>query len=83
MSNGKPIKLEELLELRDIVMSLHGKAARLVEFEDKHLVALKMKASLDKCIKEIEEVAHILHYDIYQMKKDVIKNETGPNNQDM
>ena len=77
--NGKNITLKELLELRDIEMQLRELAARIVDFEDKHKFAEEMKRSLDKCIAEINDGIHILHKDIYIMKK---KNINGHINGD-
>jgi len=67
--NGKDITLKELLELRDIMMELKELGAKIQDFEDRHTFADIMKKSLDSCIAEIQEASHILHYDIYKIKK--------------
>lgn len=69
MKKGKPITLEELLKLRDIMMSLREFSGDLIEFTEKHIFAKAMKRSLDICINEINEVTHELHHDIDKMKK--------------
>ena len=66
----EPIELRELLELREISLKLREFAARLQEFEDKHVFATAMKDSLDKCIKELDQTHHFLDIDIYKMKQE-------------
>jgi len=65
----KPIELSELLELREISLKLREYAARLVEFEDKHIFAKAMRESLDECITELDKVHHALDIDIYRIEK--------------
>jgi len=66
----KPIKLKELLELRDISLKLREFSARLFDFESNHLFVKNMKISLDKCIAELNEVHHIIDADISKIKRE-------------
>jgi len=65
----EPIRLEELLELRDTSLRIREFAAILAEFEDKHIFAKVMKESLETCIKELNKIHHTLDRDIYIMKR--------------
>jgi hypothetical protein len=68
--DSKPIKLKELIRLREIYLELKELAAVIQEFEDNHSFAEQMKISLDKCITELCDASHILYRDIYQIRKE-------------
>jgi len=70
MGERKPIKLDELIELREISQALVDFAARLQDFEDKHTFAAKMKRSLDRCVSELDDAHHQLEKDIYIMRQE-------------
>jgi hypothetical protein len=58
--------LEELQELRDIYLEILRVEARLVNMEQKHPAAARLREVISKALDELEDVRHMLMKDAAQ-----------------
>ena len=55
--------LEELQELRDIYLEILRVEARLVDMEQKHPAAMRLREVITRALDELEDVRHMLMKD--------------------
>jgi len=59
----------EARELKQMYLSLKEMAGRLIELEDKHPKAKHFKTVIDSAVKEIDDVAHLLDREAWEIKQ--------------
>lgn len=66
--NNKIKSYKDAKELKSMYLKLKGMAARLVELEERHSTASRFKKVIDKAIKEIDNIAHLIDREIVEVK---------------
>lgn len=59
----------DALELHEMYDTLKAMAARLVDIENRHLVASHFRRTIDHAIQEIDEVAHLIDRGVWKVRR--------------
>ena len=65
----KSKNLREAIEMKGMYLTLLEIAARLVEIEERHRGATHFRKILEKAIREIDRVAHLIDREVWELRR--------------
>ncbi|MBI4436938.1 MAG: hypothetical protein HY590_05985 [Candidatus Omnitrophica bacterium] len=69
MKKKKSRNLREAMEMKGMYLTLIEIAARLVEIEERHRGASHFRKILEKAIREIDRVAHLIDREVWELRR--------------